>query len=92
MPIFDFVDILKYWGSWVTVAASILILLMAGTFFYVNQNNSNSTVFAADEMVKDTYKNPEKAYEEAKAALFLISKGLNKGMKKTKEGVMKAKH
>jgi hypothetical protein len=77
--------------TWVTVAASILILLVAGTFCYVNQTASNPTVFAIDETVKDTYKDPEKAYKEAKAALLLISKGLNKGMKKTKEGVKKAK-
>lgn len=77
--------------TWVMVAASILILLVAGTFCYVNQTASNPTVFAIDETVKDTYKDPEKAYKEAKAALLLISKGLNKGMKKTKEGVKKAK-
>lgn len=77
--------------TWLTVAASVLILLMAGTFCYVNQTNSSPSVFAADETLKDTYEDPEKAYKEAKAALFLISKGLNKGMKKTKEGVIKAK-
>lgn len=77
--------------TWFTVAASVLILLMAGTFCYVNQTNSNPSVFATDETLKDTYEDPEKAYKEAKAALFLISKGLNKGMKKTKEGVIKAK-
>jgi hypothetical protein len=77
--------------TWVTVAASILILVVAGTFCYVPQNTSNPAIFAIDETVKDTYKDPEKAYKEAKAALLLISKGLNKGMKKTKEGVKKAK-
>lgn len=77
--------------TWVTVAASILIMLMAGTFCYVNQTSSNPTVFAASKMEKDTYKDPKEAYEETKAALLLISKGLNKGIKKTKEGVKKAK-
>jgi len=78
--------------TWLTIAASILVLLVAGTFCYMNQNTtSNSSVLAVDESVKDTYKDPEKAYKEAKAALLLISKGLNKGMKKTKEGVKKAK-
>jgi hypothetical protein len=77
--------------TWISVAASVLILVMAGTFCYVNQTTSDPAVFAVDESVKDTYEDPEIAYKEAKAALFLISKGLNKGMKKTKEGVIKAK-
>ena len=77
--------------TWLTVAASILILFAVGTFYYMNDNRSDSTVFAEGEMAKDTYKDPEAAYKEAKAALLLISKGLNKGMKKTKEGVKKAK-
>jgi hypothetical protein len=77
--------------TWLTVAASILILLSVGTFYYMNDTSSDSTVLAVDETVKDTYKDPKEAYKEAKAALLLISKGLNKGMKKTKEGVKKAK-
>lgn len=79
--------------TWVAVAASILILFTVGTFCYLNQSASNLRVLATDETAKekDTYQDPKEAYQEAKAALLLISKGLNKGMKKTKEGVKKAK-
>ncbi|MBL4650149.1 MAG: hypothetical protein JKY03_10485, partial [Aureispira sp.] len=52
--------------TWVAVAASILMLLMAGTFCYVNQTVPNPTILAVDETIKDTYKDPEVAYKEAK--------------------------
>ena len=77
--------------TWLVAAASIVLVLAVGTFCYLNQSNSNTAIFAVDETTKDTYEDPQKAYEEAKAALMLISKGLNKGMTKTKEGVQKAK-
>lgn len=77
--------------TWLTVAATVLVLLTAGLFYHLNQNASTPSVLAVDQTAKDTYEDPEVAYKEAKAALFLISKGLNKGMKKTKEGVIKAK-
>lgn len=77
--------------NWLAIAASILMLISVGTFYQWNQNNREERIMAVDETMKDTYKDPKVAYQEAKAALLLISKGLNKGMEKTKEGVKKAK-
>lgn len=57
------------------VAAMLAIVVTCYfTLFRPNNTNSNPTV-----AVKDTYKNPEVAYAEAKRTLLYISQQLNKG-------------
>lgn len=75
------------------VAAASVVLIAAASFLdYSNlQGDAIETDVVVNEklLAEDTYKDPEEAYKEAKAALMLISKGLNKGIQKTKEGVRK---
>lgn len=59
----------------ISIAASILIILSAGIFAYF-ENNSNK-----NEMLVDTYSNPEEAYLETQKTLLLVSGKLNKGIK-----------
>lgn len=68
------------------VAASILLLVVAG-FTY----NFTETPVEDPALMADTYKDPKVAYEEAKAALMLISTKLNKGINKTTETVRKVR-
>jgi len=57
--------------KWITsVAASVLIILCTGIYFY-NQNNTHKMI--------DTYSNPKEAYAETQKALTLVSSKLNKG-------------
>ncbi|BDS12028.1 hypothetical protein [Aureispira anguillae] len=80
------------WGNWLAIAASIVLVVAISWLTYHNSKITNPSL-AKDEsdLAKDTYRDPQIAYKEAKAALMLISKGLNKGLEKTKEGVKKAK-
>ena len=77
------------------VAAASVVLIAAASFLdYINFQGDpieTDTVVNENLLAEDTYKDPEEAYKEAKAALMLISKGLNKGIEKTKEGVRKVK-
>lgn len=76
---------------WGLVAASIAILITAACWLYHQQHSltkpNNLAIQESVELQKDTYKDPEKAFQEAKAALMRVSKGLNKGVKATKEGL-----
>lgn len=57
-----------------SIAAGILIIISAGLFAYLG-NNEN-------EMLVDTYSNPEEAYMETQRTLLLVSGKLNKGIQK----------
>jgi len=75
--------------KWSAVAASILLLIAVG----LQYNYSTVTNKTEDpKLIADTYKNPDQAYQEAKAALLLISNKLNKGMNKGREGIIKVKN
>jgi len=76
--------------KWLMAAASILLLIVGGLSYY--NSNTITRVEEDPKLIADTYKDPQEAYKEAKAALMLISKGLNKGITKTKDGVKKAKN
>lgn len=80
------------WLKTAIAAASIVLVLLLGGLVY-QENNRPAHKLAAENsaLAKDTYKDPEQAYQEAKAALLLISKGLNKGINKTTEGVNKVR-
>ncbi|PXV61040.1 hypothetical protein CLV62_12739 [Dysgonomonas alginatilytica] len=58
-----------------SIAAGILIILSAGIFAHF-ENNRNK-----NEMLVDTYSNPEEAYLETQKTLLLVSGKLNKGIK-----------
>jgi hypothetical protein len=74
--------------KWLMAAASILLFIVGGLSY---NYDTVLTVKEDTKLIADTYKDPQEAYKEAKAALMLISKGLNKGITKTKDGVKKAK-
>lgn len=77
--------------KWSLVAASIAILITAAVWLCQQHYNTPPSNNLASQQVqvleKDTYKDPKQAFEEAKAALMRVSKGLNKGVKKTKKGL-----
>ena len=54
------------------IAASIIIMI--GLFFQFGQNYNNQ------QLVTDTYNDPQIAYEQARKALMLVSSNLNEGM------------
>lgn len=64
----------KTWRWAMSIAASILILLSAGIFAYFGKNAHKN------EMLVDTYSNPEQAYLETQKTLLLVSSKLNKGI------------
>jgi hypothetical protein len=60
---------------WISIAASIVVLLGVGTYLFTlsNQQPTNTNEYG-------TYDNPEKALEETERALALVSKHLNTGI------------
>jgi len=69
----------NYTLKWITsIAASIVILIGAGIYF--NYQSVQQPVSVAKVDPRDTFSDPDLAYEEASKALMLISKNLNKGM------------
>ncbi|MFK7796391.1 MAG: hypothetical protein AB8E82_02980 [Aureispira sp.] len=77
---------------WSLVAASVAILITAAAWLYQQQHLPQPSNLAVQEtsLHKDTYKDPEQAFQEAKQALMLVSKGLNKGVKTTRKGLKQA--
>lgn len=77
---------------WGLVAASIAILMTAAFWLYQQQqllpSPSNLASQSANALEKDTYEDPEVAFQQAKAALMRVSKGLNKGVNATKKGLV----
>ena len=72
---------------WSLVAASVAILIMVAAWLYQQQHLPQPNNLAVQEapLHKDTYEDPERAFQEAKQALMLVSKGLNKGVKTTRK-------
>lgn len=60
--------------AWISVAASVVVLLGAGTFAYLNYN---TTIQSQD---LGTYDNPEEAFRETQKALSLLSNNVNVGV------------
>lgn len=60
--------------AWISVAASVVVLLGAGTFAYFNYN---TTIQSQD---LGTYDNPEEAFRETQKALSLLSNNVNVGV------------
>ena len=63
--------------AWLSIAASVVVLLGIGTFYYVSQENSTPVV-AQSEL--GTYDNPEEALAATQKALALISNNVNVGI------------
>ena len=63
--------------AWLSIAASVVVLLGMGTFYYVSQKNT-APVVAQSEL--GTYDNPEKAFAETQKALALLSNNVNVGI------------
>jgi len=59
--------------AWISVAASVVVLLGAGTFAYFNFNQPQSQDLG-------TYDNPEEAFRETQKALSLLSNQVNVGV------------
>jgi len=71
---------LQLWQSdtrqWMKVAAGIVFAIL-GSYWLIPQ--SPSTVEISDAWEQDTYEDPQKAYEEVRQTLLLLSKGLRQG-------------
>lgn len=63
----------RRYAAWLSVAASVVILLGIGTFTYINYTNSTSQDLG-------TYDNPEEAFRETQKALALLSNQVNVGV------------
>ena len=59
--------------AWLSIAASVVVLLGVGTFAYVNYNDQQSEDLG-------TYDDPEVAFRETQKALALISEHVNTGI------------
>lgn len=60
--------------TWLSIAASIVVLLGIGTFGYFNYDNTNQN------KILGTYDDPELAFEETQKALSMLSTNINVGI------------
>ena len=60
--------------AWLSIAASVVVLLGIGTFTYFNDNN------VAEKQDLGSYDNPEVAFRETQKALALLSENVNVGI------------
>jgi hypothetical protein len=63
--------------AWLSIAASIVVLLGIGTFIYVSEKNTPPVV-AQSEL--GTYDNPEEALAATQKALAMLSNNVNVGI------------
>ncbi|MDW8849048.1 hypothetical protein SD960_03010 [Flavobacterium sp. MMLR14_040] len=63
--------------AWISIAASVVVLLSIGTYFYVSEKNT-APVVAQSEL--GTYDNPEEALKATQKALALLSNNVNVGI------------
>jgi len=63
--------------AWLSIAASVVVLLSIGTYFYVSEKNT-APVVAQSEL--GTYDNPEEALKATQKALALLSNNVNVGI------------
>jgi hypothetical protein len=62
--------------TWLSVAASIVILFGVGTYVYFNNDNQSGDL--------GTYDNPETAFRETQKALAMLSNNVNAGIESVK--------
>lgn len=63
--------------AWISIAASVVVLLSIGTYFYVSDKNA-APVVAQSEL--GTYDDPEEALKATQKALALLSNNVNVGI------------
>lgn len=63
--------------AWLSIAASLVVLLGIGTYFFANQKNTTQVV-AQSEL--GTYDDPEEALAATQKALTLLSNNVNVGI------------
>ncbi|WP_264534859.1 hypothetical protein [Flavobacterium sp. N1736] len=63
--------------AWLSIAASVVVLLSIGTYFYVSEKNT-APVVAQSEL--GTYNDPEEALAATQKALALLSNNVNVGI------------
>ncbi|TDW47357.1 hypothetical protein EV144_105380 [Flavobacterium sp. 270] len=63
--------------AWLSIAASVVVLLGIGTYMYVSEEKT-ATVVAQSEL--GTYDNPEEALAATQKALALLSNNVNVGI------------
>ncbi|KIQ14047.1 hypothetical protein RT99_24105 [Flavobacterium sp. MEB061] len=63
--------------TWLSIAASVVVLLSIGTYFYVSEKNT-APVVAQSEL--GTYDDPEEALKATQKALALLSNNVNVGI------------
>lgn len=64
----------KHYVAWLSIAASVVVLLGIGTYFFYNYDNAN------EKQDLGTYDNPEVALRETQKALALLSNHVNVGI------------
>lgn len=64
--------------AWLSIAASAVILLGIGTYFFVSEQNDTTAVASQTEL--GTYDNPEEALKATQKALALLSNNVNVGI------------
>ncbi len=64
--------------AWLSIAASAVVLLGIGTYFFVSEKNDTTTVVAQTEL--GTYNDPEEALKATQKALALLSNNVNVGI------------
>ena len=71
------------------VAAAMLATFAIGGFLYQKNMEAERARIAYEKLHTDTYDSPEKAMEEIKAALALVSRKMNKGKREAAKGLNK---
>lgn len=64
--------------AWLSIAASTVLLLGVGAYFFVSEKNNTAVVASQSEL--GTYDNPEEALKATQKALALLSKNVNVGI------------
>jgi hypothetical protein len=76
------------WYRW-AVAASVAGALALGGWWMAQQRLEQQRLAALEKLNTDTYEDPEKAAEEIKAALALVSSKMRKGKREAAKGLKK---
>ncbi|UWY28416.1 hypothetical protein N4T20_00505 [Flavobacterium sp. TR2] len=64
--------------AWLSIAASAVVLLGIGTYFFVSEKNDTTAVASQTEL--GTYDDPEEALKATQKALALLSNNVNVGI------------
>jgi len=64
--------------AWLSIAASVVVLLGIGTYFFISEQKATTAVASQTEL--GTYDNPEEALKATQKALALLSTHVNVGI------------